>query len=289
MGAPGRVDDGLSWARQAGVERLDARVLLGHVLGRTAAWILAHGDDELPEAARAAFESLCQARLRGTPISYLVGHREFHGLSLEITPAVLDPRPDTETLVDWALACLAGRAGAAPRVLDLGTGSGAIALAIRSRCPQACVWATDRSDAALAVARRNAERLALAVTFRHGSWFDALAPQDGPFDLIVSNPPYIAARDPHLLQLAAEPREALVAGDDGLADLALLAREGPRRLADGGWLLLEHGHEQADAVCARLAAAGLGEVQSRRDLAGHRRCSGGRRTAATIGARADAP
>lgn len=275
-----RVDDALNWARQAGVERLDARVLLAHVVARPAAWILAHGQDELPAAARVAFEALCQARLRGTPVSYLVGQREFHGLTLEITPDVLDPRPDTETLVDWALECLpdARRAGcAAPRVLDLGTGSGAIALAIQSRCPQARVWATDRSGAALAVARRNAARLALAVTFRHGTWLDALTAQDGPFDLIVSNPPYIAADDPHLAHLTAEPREALVADDDGLADLAALAHEAPRWLAEQGWLLLEHGHQQADAVCARLTTAGLHEVHSRRDLAGHRRCSGGRR------------
>jgi release factor glutamine methyltransferase len=183
---------------------------------------------------------------------------------------VLVPRPDTETLVEWALEVL--RDQPAPKVVDLGTGSGAIALAIKSRRPDAQVWATDRSAAALEVAAANARILNMDIALREGVW---LAGIEQRFDLIVSNPPYVAAQDEHLAALAHEPLGALAAGPDGLDDLRTIIGQAPGRLAAGGWLLLEHGYEQADAIRALLAGAGFREIGSRPDLAGIPRCSGG--------------
>jgi release factor glutamine methyltransferase len=204
-------------------------------------------------------------------MAYLTGEREFHGLTLRIDARVLDPRPDTETLVDWALELLATRPD--PAVLDLGTGSGAIALALRHARSDAMVTAVDRSADALAVARANAARLQLPVGFVQTCWLDGIA---GPFDAIVSNPPYIASDDPHLAALGHEPLQALAAGVDGLDDLRTIVRNAPARLKPGGWLLLEHGWNQADAVRALLVQAGFDTVSSRRDLAGNDRCSAGR-------------
>ena len=184
---------------------------------------------------------------------------------------MLDPRPDTETLVDWALEILPGD-GANLRIVDLGTGSGAIALALQHERPKAEVWAVDASADALAVARANAERLHLPVQFTHGSW---LSPLTGRFDAIVSNPPYIAADDPHLPALSHEPRQALVSGADGLHDIRRIIAAAPEHLAPGAWLLLEHGWDQAAAARALLSDSGWAQVQSRRDLAGVERCSGG--------------
>lgn len=265
----------LADAQTRGLARLDAQLLLLHALGRdqhARAWLLAHDDDPLDAAAAAAFDALCGRRLAGEPLAYLVGHKEFFGLTLQVDARVLVPRPDTEALVAWALELLPGED--APRVADLGTGSGAIALALKQRRPQARVLAVDRSADALAVAAENAAALNLDVAFRQGSWLDGL---DGPFELIASNPPYIADADPHLPALAHEPRTALVAGPDGLDDIRAIVAQAPARLAPGGWLLLEHGWDQAGAVRSLLRAAGLAEVQSRRDLAGIERCSGGRR------------
>ena len=270
----------LESARVLGVARLDAHLLLGHVLRQPRAWLLAHGDDALPEHHAAAFEELARRRAAGEPFAYLVGEREFHGLTLAVSSAVLVPRPDTETLVDWALDILRGELHdtAQPALLDLGTGSGAIALALKNACPRARVWAGERSADALAVARTNAARLGLDVRFALGDWWDALAAAaDAPeFDLVVSNPPYIAADDPHLAALTHEPLDALVAADDGLADIARIAAGARDRLRAGGWLLFEHGWEQAGAVHALLLRAGFGDVETRTDIEGRARCTGGR-------------
>ncbi len=274
------VGGALESARLIGVDRLDAHLLLAHVLGRSRAWLLAHGDDALAGDHAVRFEALAARRAAGEPFAYLVGEREFHGLTLAVNNAVLVPRPDTETLVDWALALLQGelRDMVAPAVLDLGTGSGAIALALKNGCPRGRVWAGERSADALAVARANAARLGLDVRFALGDWWDALAGEaDVPtFDLVVSNPPYIAADDPHLAALTHEPLSALVAADNGLADIARIAAGARDRLRAAGWLLFEHGWEQAAAVQAILRRAGFGDVETRMDIEGRARCTGGR-------------
>lgn len=275
--APSTVTQALAAAARLGVDRLDAQLLLLHALGRPPhdrAWLLAHDTDALPEPLWTALSARLLRRLAGEPVAYLLGDKEFHGLELRVDPRVLVPRPDTETLVDWALECLEGQA--APRVLDLGTGSGAIALALQHARPDARVDAMDASADALAVARANAERLKLPVHFAQADW---LAGADQGYALIASNPPYIAAGDPHLPALQHEPASALVAGADGLDDIRRIVADAPAHLAEGGWLLLEHGHDQAPAVRQLLAAQGFAEVQSREDLAGIARCSGGiRRT-----------
>lgn len=263
----------LAQARARGLERIDAQMLLLHAIGQPdagRAWLLAHDTDALAPDAQARFEALCQRRAAGEPVAYLTGRKEFYGLALAVDARVLDPRPDTETLVDWALELLAPQP--APRVVDLGTGSGAIALALQRQRPDAQVLAVDASEDALAVARANAERLGLAVRFRHGSWLDGVP---GPFDAIVSNPPYVPAADPHLAALTHEPLSALASGADGLDDIRTIVAQAPARLAPGGWLLLEHGWDQADAVQALLRAAGFARVASRADLAGIARCTGG--------------
>lgn len=263
----------LAAAAGLGLDRLDAQLLLLQALGRTPGdrgWLLAHDGDLLPDAEREQFMALCARRAAGEPLAYIAGRREFYGLELAVDRRVLVPRPDTETLVEWAIEVLA--ATAAPRVADLGTGSGAIALAIKSRRPDARVIATDASADALEVAAANAASLHLDIELRRGSW---LAGIDERFDLIVSNPPYVATGDPHLPALRHEPLQALVAGAEGLDDLRTIVAQAPRCLRRGGWLLLEHGHDQAAAVRALLAGAGWRQVASRNDLAGIRRCSGG--------------
>ena len=265
----------LAHAGAQGLDRVDAFVLLGHVLGRPRAWLIAHDDAALTAPQWAAFEAVCAERKRGMPVAYLVGQREFHGLLLQVSPAVLVPRPDTETLVDWALDLLPMLATDRPRVLDLGTGSGAIALAVAHGHPVADVCASDVSAQALAVAQANAQRLGLALNWRQGSWWQAW-PGGETFDLVLSNPPYIAAGDPHLAALVHEPLLALSPGGDGLDALRAIIQGAPQRLRPGGWLLLEHGHDQAPAVAALLRAAGLEQPQMRRDLAGQDRCSGAR-------------
>lgn len=258
-------------ARAAGLERLDAQLLLGAVLGRPRAWLLAHGDAPVPDAARC--RALIARRAAGEPLAYLVGEKEFHGLALAVTPDVLVPRPDTETLVDWALALLPV-ASTAP-VLDLGTGSGAVALALARQRPGLRITAVDASKAALAVARCNGERLGLPVRWLPSDWFSALG--NARYGLIVGNPPYIADGDPHLDALRHEPLRALTSGPDGLDDIRRIAAGALAHLEPGAWLLLEHGHEQAEAVRDLLAAAGLADARTRTDLAGRPRCSGARR------------
>ncbi len=264
-------------AQAQGLDRLDAQLLLGHVLRQSRTWLIAHDGDALPPADASAYAALCRRRAAGEPLAYLVGEREFHGLTLQVSPAVLVPRPDTETLVDWALALLADELAdrPAPQVVDLGTGSGAIALAVKHRHPVAQVSAVDLSDAALAVARANATRLGLAVDFHAGSWWQAL-PGDQRFDLVLSNPPYIAGEDPHLPALRHEPTLALTPGGDGLDAIRAIVVGAPAHLQPGAWLLLEHGWDQAGAVAALLQQAGFQAVATHRDLADRPRCTGGR-------------
>ena len=265
----------LAQARARGVARLDAQLLLARTLQRPRSWLVAHDDAALSAAQQRAFAADCRRRAGGEPLAYVLGEREFHGLSLQVGPAVLVPRPDTETLVDWGLDLLSAmppEPGAA--VADLGTGSGAIALALKHAHPSACVSAVEISPDALEVARANGSRLGLDVRWHTGSWWVPLAGQR--FDLVLSNPPYVADGDAHLHALRHEPLGALSPGGDGLSALQHIVQQAEPHLNPGGWLLLEHGYDQADAVCTMLRAAGFSEVASRIDLAGQRRCSGGR-------------
>lgn len=257
-----------------GLDRLDAQMLLLHLLGKPAnqrSWLLSHDDTPLSPDITMALEPLVQRRLSGEPLAYLTGHKEFFGLDLQVDARVLVPRPDTETLVNWALELLDGQ----QRVLDMGTGSGAIALALKANKPTLDVHASDFSADALTVARANATSLKLEASFYQGAWLAALPAAAPLFDCIVSNPPYIAEHDSHLAALKFEPSLALTSGTDGLDDLRQIVSQAPRHLVTGGWLLLEHGYDQAKAVRHLLTASGFVQVQSRHDLAGIERCSGG--------------
>jgi release factor glutamine methyltransferase len=261
----------------SGLAPFEGKLLLAHVLGRDRAWLAAHGDAKLtPDQAR-AFDALARRRHNGEPIAYLTGRREFFGLELEITPDVLIPRPETELLVELALGWL--DASALQRVLDLGCGSGAVALAIAHQRPGAEVLGADVSAAAVALARRNAERLSLAnATFIQSDWL-ARVPRER-FGVIVANPPYVAEDDPHLGQgdLRYEPPLALSPGGDGLDAVRAIVAAAPAYLAPGGALALEHGHDQARAVHGLLRDAGFAGVASARDLAGIQRVSYGRKS-----------
>jgi release factor glutamine methyltransferase len=266
------VTQALERAAAMGLDRLDAQLLLLHALGDTAAgraWLIAHDSDDVAPQGQDAFFGLCARRADGEPVAYLVGRKEFFALDLLVDGRVLVPRPDTETLMEWAVSLLHDGA----RVVDLGTGSGAIALAIKKSRPGALVEAVDFSAGALDVARANSRALDLDVTFRQGSWLQGSVDR---YDLIVSNPPYVAAGDPHLEALRHEPVQALASGEDGLTDIRAIVEQSPPHLKPGGWLLLEHGHDQASAVRGLLTGAGFAEVSSRRDLAGIERCSGGK-------------
>jgi release factor glutamine methyltransferase len=267
---PLNVAQALLEARALGVDRLDALLLLADTLARSRTWLLAHDDTTLSETQTASLRARFARRASGEPLAYLLGEKNFHGLTLQVNSNVLVPRPDTEVLVDWALELLAGVAQ--PSVVDLGTGSGAIALAVKHARPDAAVLATDLSPAALEVARGNALRLALDVEFAEGSWWQAV-PQRC-FNLVLSNPPYIAGGDEHLAALTHEPTLALTPGGDGLSSLRCIVDGAARHLLPGAWLLLEHGFDQADAVQALLREHGFASVQIRRDLAGQPRCSG---------------
>lgn len=258
------------------IEHVDAEWLLAHALDRPPGWLWAHADDAVEAPARERFEALLARRAAGEPVAYLTGTQGFWSLDLRVTPATLIPRPETERLVELALARLP--ADAPCRVADLGTGSGAIALAIARERPMAAVVATDASKAALAVAVANAQRNGIDNTwFRRGDWCEALGRDR--FDLIASNPPYIALADPHLDQgdLRHEPPDALASGDDGLDAIRRIVRDAPAHLAPAGWLLLEHGWDQGQAVRALMAAAGFVEVRTEPDLEGRDRVTLGRR------------
>ena len=267
--APGSADALLA---ASGLPRLEARALLEAASGRDRSWLVGHGDEPLPPASVDRFLRLAALRRAGRPLAYLLGEREFRGRVFRVDDSVLIPRPETEGLVDWALE-LRG-----PRVLDLGTGSGVIAISLALERSDWAVVAVDASPAALATARANAAGLGARVEWRQGDWWTAL-PAGSKYDLVVSNPPYIAAGDEHLGRgdLPHEPAMALVPGESGLEAIAAIVAGAPERLAPGGWLLLEHGHDQAGAVAELMRAAGLVDVTVRRDLAGLERLCGGRR------------
>jgi release factor glutamine methyltransferase len=300
----------LASALRLGAEsaRIEARSLLAHALERDRTWLAIHGREPLADADRARFEALLARRLAGEPVAYITGRREFFGLDFKVTPAVLIPRPETETLVEAALERIP--AAAPCRVLDLGAGSGCVAIAIAAQRPLARVTAVDSSEAALAVARENARRLlgttkensphppfekggraggsivvttplsqrgAGGISFLHSDWFSAL--EGERYDAIVANPPYVAEGDPHLAQgdPRFEPRAALAAGADGLDCIRRIVAEAPGHLNEAGWLLFEHGYDQAQACRNLLRAAGLQDMVSLRDLSGMERVSGARR------------
>ena len=254
--------------RFAAIDAIDARLLLAAATGFSEAAVLAFHEREIPKDAEARFREFTERRKKGEPVAYILGRKEFYDLSLIVTPAVLIPRPETELLVDLTIA----RRPAS--VLDVGTGSGAIALALKKHLPRARVVASDASAAALEVARRNATRLNLDIELRHGRWFDAVAGER--FEAIVANPPYVRAGDPHLAQLQYEPMFAIESGADGLDAMRTVVKDAPRHLLPGGWLLVEHGMGQHDAVRELLEAAGLETTSSWPDLAGIPRVSGGK-------------
>jgi release factor glutamine methyltransferase len=259
-------------------DRAEAELLLQHVLRRPRTWLIAHADEVLTLADERGYAELVRRRAGGEPVAYIVGRREFWSLELEVTPATLIPRPDTERLVELALDRIPH--DASMRVADLGTGSGAIALSIGTERPRARILATDASLDALTVAHRNASRLCIPnVRFAHGDWLEPLG--EARFDLIVSNPPYIEADDPHLAQgdLRFEPASALAAGVDGLADIRRIVSGARAHLHRGGWLLFEHGWNQGEACRALLEAAGYGEVFTAQDMEQRDRVSGGRHLA----------
>lgn len=267
-----RVRDALRQAHQTGVDRLDAQLLLGHLLKRPRTWLLAHDETALPPEAAAAWPEALARRARGEPLAYVLGQHEFCSLDLSVNPAVLVPRPETEVLVRWALECWPS--SPSPDVVDLGTGSGAVALAIKRLQPAAQVTATDVSPQALAVAQSNAQRHQLAVSWAQGHWWEAVAGRR--FGLAVSNPPYIALGDEHLSALTHEPPLALTSGKDGLDAIRQIIESAPTGLLQGAWLLLEHGHDQGAAVRDLLTRRGFTTPVTLPDLAKLPRCSGAR-------------
>lgn len=271
---PATVTQALAHARQWGVDRMDAQLLLCAALQRPRSWLLAHDHDALPAEVADQFTAWAHRRAQGEPVAYLLGDKEFYGLNLQVGPDVLVPRPDTETLVEWALALIPLAPTPAPfEVLDLGTGSGAIALALQHHRPHARVTAVDASPGALAMAQANATRLGLPIDNLLGSWFEPVAGRH--FDLIVGNPPYIAENDEHLTALSFEPKQALTSGADGLDDLCLITAQAGAHLRPGGWLILEHGYDQAEAVTGLFKARQFGQIATRIDLGGNPRCTGG--------------
>src|SRR6185437_13925080 len=248
--------------------------MLARLMSVSRTWLIAHDDARLDTALRARWQAWLHRRADGEPLAYLLGEKEFHGLRFEVSPAVLVPRPESELLVDWTRE-LIDAVGGRRDVVDLGTGSGAIALSIACSCPAACVVATDASETALSLARRNAQRLNLAVEFIASSWWDGLAGHR--FDIVVANPPYVRHDDPALLALRHEPRQALTDGADGLTALRAIVDSAPGHLRADGWLVLEHGFDQADEVHRMLANAGFADIETRLDLARLPRATGGRR------------
>ncbi|MDD4882768.1 MAG: peptide chain release factor N(5)-glutamine methyltransferase [Gallionellaceae bacterium] len=254
--------------------RLEARVLAAAALGVEPVWLIAHDTDLLAPQQLAALDALFERRLAGEPVAYILGEREFYGRKFRVSPATLIPRPETEHLVDAALS----HGPDAARVLDIGTGSGCIAITLKLERPDWSLCAVDVSTDALAMAQANGERLGAGIEWLESDLFAALAGRR--FALIVSNPPYIAAGDGHLGQgdVRFEPKGALASGADGLDAIRAIVKRAPAHLEPGGWLLLEHGYDQGETVPALLAEAGYAEVFMARDLAGQPRVSGGRRT-----------
>jgi release factor glutamine methyltransferase len=260
----------------SGLVPFEAKVLLAHLLARDRAWLAAHGESTLTVEEAKGFDALARRRRDGVPIAYLTGRREFYGLDLEITADVLIPRPESEILVEFALAHIG--AGETARVLDLGSGSGAVALAIAKARPASSVLGVDVSSAASSLARGNAARLQIAnVEFIESDWFERVPP--AAFDVIVANPPYVADGDPHLAQddLRYEPATALKGGLDGLAAIRRIVAGASGYMKRGGWLAVEHGYDQAESVQALLRAAGFADLNTRRDLAGVLRTTSGKR------------
>lgn len=252
--------------------RLDAELLLGYVLQKNRTWLYTYTDHTLNSSELSLVENLLKKRLNGEPIAHLIGERDFWSLSLEVNASTLIPRPDTETLVEWALE-LPLLANA--RVLDLGTGSGAIALALASEQPSWQVLGVDKSPSAVELAIKNSHKNQLKrVEFKSSDWFSQVKSN---FDLIVTNPPYIDRQDPHLSQgdVRFEPTSALVAEQQGLADIVHIIDQAPQYLRDQAWLLIEHGYQQAEQVRQLLAAKGFQQVETRTDLGGQPRISGG--------------
>lgn len=275
--SPATRPDASQLLRRAGarIDPADAAWLLAHALRRPRAWLYAHANDPVDAGVAAAFDALVARRAGGEPVAYLIGRRGFWTLDLAVTPDTLIPRPETELLVEQALLRIPSAHPA--RIADLGTGSGAIALAVASERPLARVVATDVSRQALATAAANAGTHGIGhVEFRHGHWWSPLSGER--FDLVASNPPYIADADPHLRQgdLRFEPRGALASGHDGLDAIDAIVRGAPAHLVPGGWLLLEHGHAQGEVVRALLLRAGFDAVATERDLEGRERVTGGR-------------
>jgi release factor glutamine methyltransferase len=278
-----QIFEALNLAKSLGVGSSERQILLLHCLGQTThnkAFLLTHDQDILSPEQESNYSALLQRYLIGEPVAYLTGFKEFYGLDFKVTPATLIPRPDTETLVEWAHDCM-GQAldteQSFKRILDLGTGSGCIAISLKKLLPRAQLWATDISSEALGVARENSALHAADVNFKEGSWFDALRGEEYEafFDLIVSNPPYIAAFDPHLTDLTFEPQSALVSGSMGLDAFKAILQEAQSHLKPGGWLLFEHGHDQGVQLRTLFAEFGFESIQSRNDLAGICRCTAG--------------
>lgn len=260
-------DNALKTYANSGETKLEAQLLLEQVLNVNHAWLIAHADDEINSKAKQQLDALIQRRITGEPIAYILGKREFYGLTLKVTPDTLIPRSDTETLVDAALTRISPSTPL--HILDLGTGSGAIALAIARHRPLAVVTAVDVSAGALAVAQENANHLSISnVRFILSDWFDALHNQT--FDLIVSNPPYIEDQDPHLKQgdLRYEPYAALASGKDGLEDIRKIIQQAAIHLKPQGLLMFEHGYNQAKSVSLLLASAHFSAIETHKDLAG---------------------
>jgi len=259
-----------------GLSRLETRVLLATATGKSLEWLVAHGLDEADDPCLARFQALIDRRVRGEPIAYLTGTREFYGRPFKVSPAVLIPRPDTEVLVEFALARIAHTAS--PRILDLGTGSGILAVTLALERPDAAVTATDISLPALAAAKANAAALGATVSFLAGDWWQAIDHADRRFDLVVCNPPYIAAADPHLLSgdLRFEPRSALSAGPRGDDAIRQVLDPGPAWLSETGWLALEHGFEQGAFVRDLMKQRGFQQVGTEVDLELRERVTAGR-------------
>ncbi|HEX7387604.1 MAG TPA: peptide chain release factor N(5)-glutamine methyltransferase [Castellaniella sp.] len=263
------------WRAHSTLPLLEFHLLWQHVLGVSRAWLIAHDTDVLDATQCKAYEAFEARRMAGEPMAYILGQREFLGRDFKVTPAVLIPRPETELLVECGLAAVAQRQ--TPHVLDLGTGSGVVAISMALARPDALVQATDQSDAALSVAQMNAQALGAKLLFSLGNWYDTCL-EFTPFDVIVSNPPYIQLGDAHLAcgDLRFEPQVALTDGSDGLSALRIIVQGAPARLAAGGSLIVEHGFDQASAVRALFRAQGFEQVASMCDLAGIERVTGGR-------------